>query len=753
MPAPRNQNPELRASPAGEVSVQVTDGLVSIDVVDADLGEVLKELSRKAGFNVEADENLKEKITLKIVRLPLEETLKKLCENRAILYQYTPQTSTYRIVRAWALSSRKDADTPREVSEAGSANSAPASGSVSAGGRANEAKTLGPGGQEERLYDSRGRLFYKPGELLVKFKAGASEKEIEDLHKSLGSTVMGRMDGARLQKVKLRDGLSETEAIKLYSASPIVQTVERHALRYPDVTPNDPYFADQWGLAKIHSPQAWEIAQGSQEVIVAVIDTGVDYSHPDLSQNIWTKDAEVKGVEGVDDDKDGFVDDSCGWDFGDQDAEPMDVDGHGTHVAGIIAALANNGQGIAGICWRAKILVLKVQADGASEMESWAIVGAVRYAIDRGVRLVNCSFGGEAYSQIEQSAFADLRTAGALVICAAGNDGINTDVTPNYPSGYDLDNIVSVTASDQNDGLASFSNFGSATVDVMAPGVSIKSTTPVTADTDAYVDAVVGSKTTRYQALGMLFAGVTGQAGVTATAYACALGYPQDFPSEVAGKIALIRRGELYFSEKTRNAQNTGAVGVIIYNNVVDDLDQNGGTLGSPGNWIPAVSISKADGEALQALGTPMVKLVNSPAVDPLAYGVKSGTSMAAPFVTGIAGLILSKTPSLGYTAARSALLATVDKVPAVAGKISSGGRVNALAALCSTLGLAGDLSFDNKIGLEDAIVALQIASSLGSNIPVCPVFLAPTMDVDGNGTIGLQEAIYVLRKVAGLGN
>jgi subtilisin family serine protease len=204
---------------------------------------------------------------------------------------------------------------------------------------------------------------------------------------------------------------------------------------------------------------------------------------------------------------------------------------------------------------------------------------------------------------------------------------------------------------------------------------------------------------------------------------------------------------------KTRNAQNAGAVGVIIYNNVVDDLDQDGGTLGAPGNWIPAVSISKADGKTLQALGTPLVTLVNRPAPDPLAYGVKSGTSMAAPFVTGIAGLILSKNPTLDYAGIKSALLSTVDKIPAVAAKIASGGRVNALAALCSTLSLAGDLSFDNKVGLDDAIIALQIASSTGSNVPICPVSLAPAMDIDGDGTIGLQEAIYVLRKVAGLSN
>jgi subtilisin family serine protease len=268
------------------------------------------------------------------------------------------------------------------------------------------------------------------------------------------------------------------------------------------------------------------------------------------------------------------------------------------------------------------MLVLKVQADGATEMEAWAVIGAVQYAIGRGARLVNCSFGGEAYNQAEFNAFAGLRNAGALAVCAAGNDGINTDAVPNYPSSYNLDNVVSVAASDQNDLIASFSNFGLVSVDVMAPGVSIKSTTPI-----------------------------------------------------------------------------------------------------------------------------------NSPAPDSLTYGVKSGTSMAAPFVTGIAGLILSKNPTLDFAGIKSALFTTVDKIPAVEAKISSGGRVNALAALCGTLSVAGDLSLDNKVGLEDAIIALQIVSSTGSNLPVCPVSLAPAMDIDGDGTIGLHEAIYVLRKVAGLSN
>lgn len=200
----------------------------------------------------------------------------------------------------------------------------------------------------ERLYDSRRRLLYQPGELLVRFRPETTAEQLAALHLSMGSTVLKEIKHLKLYRVRLRDGLSEREAIVLYRTD-IVAAVERHALRYPMKTPNDPYFDDpshnqvQWGMKSIHMPEAWEITSGSASVVVAVIDTGVDISHPDLAGNIRTNPAEILGNQ-FDDDGNGYIDDVHGWDF----TGTSEINGHGTHVAGIIAAVGNNGIGLAG---------------------------------------------------------------------------------------------------------------------------------------------------------------------------------------------------------------------------------------------------------------------------------------------------------------------------------------------------------------------------------------------------------------------
>jgi subtilisin family serine protease len=418
--------------------------------------------------------------------------------------------------------------------------------------------------------------------------------------------------------------------------------------------------------------------------------------------------------------------------------------------------VGNNGEGIAGVCWRVKLMALKVQATGVEVMDSWAVIQAVYYAMDHGARIVNCSFGGEAYEQIEYDAFQDLKEAGILAVCAAGNEIHDTDDLPNYPSSHDLDNILSVAASDPQDRLATFSNYGQTSVDIMAPGVNVQSTLPAGQYTEASVtvDALAG--TTEYIAIGMEFADTTDEDGITATLYACGKGYPDEFPPEVSGNIALIERGnrdgkDFYFSEKTVNAQDAGAVAVIIYNDILDEFDQNGGTLGAPGNWVPVVSLPKADGEALKALGTPTVTLVNYVTEDntPI-FGLSDGTSMAAPFVAGTAGLIFSQNPGLDYVAVKSAILDSADKIPAVAEMMVSGGRVNAFCALCSLSTVPGDLSCNGDLGIDDAILALQVAAGL--NPGLCTALVPTRLDLNGDSRIGLEEAICVLQETAGFG-
>ncbi len=205
-----------------------------------------------------------------------------------------------------------------------------------------------------------------------------------------------------------------------------------------------------------------------------MIDTGIDYTHPDLAANIWTNTAEIQG-NGKDDDGNGFVDDVHGYDFANNDGDPMDDNGHGTHVAGTIGAVGNNGIGVAGIDWNVKLMALKFLDATGSGLISNAI-RALDYAVMMGAQVSNNSYGGGGYDPAFADAIHNAQSNGHILVAAAGNDGLNNDTTPSYPSNYNFDNVVSVAATDHNDQLASFSNYGASTVDLAAPGVDILST-------------------------------------------------------------------------------------------------------------------------------------------------------------------------------------------------------------------------------------------------------------------------------------
>ena len=258
-----------------------------------------------------------------------------------------------------------------------------------------------------------------------------------------------------------------------------------HLVHALDVVPNDPRWSSQWDMLKIGMPAAWERSTGSRDIVVGVIDTGVDYTHPDLAGQMWVNPGESgvdalgrdRATNGVDDDHNGFVDDVYGADFVSNDGNPMDDNKHGTHVAGTIGAAGNDATGVAGINWQIRLMALKfLDASGSgSELNA---VRAIDYAIANGALLTNNSWGGQTYSQALRDAIARARAANQIFVAAAGNDGMISDEWGFYPAGYELDNIVAVAATDQNDALASFSNRGQYTVDIAAPGVSILSTTP-----------------------------------------------------------------------------------------------------------------------------------------------------------------------------------------------------------------------------------------------------------------------------------
>jgi subtilisin family serine protease len=291
--------------------------------------------------------------------------------------------------------------------------------------------------------------------------------------------------------------LSVSEAIERLYLSGVVEYAQPDFRREAFVTPNDPNFASQWALnnlgqlvggfgsgtpdADIDAVEAWETSADASQVIVGVVDTGVDYTHPDLTANMWTNPGETRG-NGIDDDDNGYVDDVHGVDTFNGTGDPIDTYSHGTHVAGIIGAVGNNGVGISGVAWSTEIMALRFMPDGYG-YDSDAIE-AIEYVLATKERLgykrivLNNSWGGDGYSQALYDAIAAARDAGVLFVASAGNESTNTDRSPAYPADYDLGNIVSVGASDLNDGQTWFSNYGCGTVDLFAPGEFILSTTP-----------------------------------------------------------------------------------------------------------------------------------------------------------------------------------------------------------------------------------------------------------------------------------
>jgi subtilisin family serine protease len=425
-------------------------------------------------------------------------------------------------------------------------------------------------GRQARAEAGEYILALSPGAKLVSGRAGHGQ--VRALRRALGQR--GGSD-LRVEEYLGRPGLFLLDVPQARSYEQVLssvqslggfQYIEPNFVFTLEATPNDPLFSYEYGLdnsgatpmgastadADIDAVEAWDVTPGSASVVVGVVDSGVDYTHPDLAANIWTNPFETAG-NGIDDDGNGYVDDVHGMNALTGSGDPMDDNGHGTHAAGTIAAVGNNGVGVTGVAWNAQIMALKfLAADGSGSTAD--AIECLNYAASMrqkgvNIRLTSNSWGGGGYEQALKAAVANTGAAGMLFVAAAGNggdDGVgdDNDAVASYPSNYDLPNVVSVAATDRNDALARFSNYGAATVDLAAPGVDIASTVP----------------------------------GAT--------------------------------------------------------------------------------------------------------YGLMSGTSMATPHVSGVAALAWSRKPGANPAEVRGALLGGVDKVPSLAGKVATGGRLNALGTL-----------------------------------------------------------------------
>jgi YD repeat-containing protein len=321
---------------------------------------------------------------------------------------------------------------------------------------------------------------WRNGDLLIRFN-NISLQQRQALVQSLGAKSARRLRGNSLTyKLKLAEGQDAQAVAAQLRSNPAVQSAEPNYLVSRDeVVPNDPRFAEQWALrntgtgADIQAASAWETSTGAPTTVIAVIDSGIDFSHPDLTNNRWTNTRET--ANGQDDDHNGLIDDLHGWDWVAESSTVRDEMGHGTSVAGIIAAEGNNAEGISGVMWRASLMSLRM-LDGTGIGDISAAVEAIDYAVANGAKVINCSWGTDEYSTLLKDAIERAGRAGVLVVTSAGNDGRDIDAAPYYPASYNLPNVISVASVDVTGSLAAWSNWGATSVQVAAPGVDILST-------------------------------------------------------------------------------------------------------------------------------------------------------------------------------------------------------------------------------------------------------------------------------------
>jgi len=329
-----------------------------------------------------------------------------------------------------------------------------------------------------------GKKLFVEDELLIKYKGGTASNAARSINAQVGASVLEEFPDLGWQRVKLPADLSVNRAISTYKDFADVEEAQPNFYYRLLATPNDPQLGSLFGMTKISAPAAWDLSTGSAATVVAIIDTGINYNHQDLAANIWTNSGETNN-NGIDDDGNGFVDDYYGYDFRYNDSDPLDQNGHGTHTAGTVGAVGNNGIGVVGVNWNVKLMAIKIYSPGGTDTTAAMLINAynyVRLMKNRGVniRVTNNSYGGCAeacgYDQATKDALDAMGNAGILNVFAAGNSGQNIETTPFYPASYTSPSILSVASSTNTDARSGFSNFGTTSVDVAAPGSGILST-------------------------------------------------------------------------------------------------------------------------------------------------------------------------------------------------------------------------------------------------------------------------------------
>ena len=578
-----------------------------------------------------------------------------------------------------------------------------------------------------------GAADFRPGEILVQLKPHARSSAPAEKRR-MGMQIRQSLSNGRLLHLTLPEGMSVTQAAEALAREPDVAFVEPNYIITTQATPNDPYFDLQWGLynsgqvvngyvgvpgTDIDALEAWalQVSSDKEHIIVAVVDTGCALDHPDLHDRLWTNPDEIPDNL-IDDDGNGFVDDVHGWDMVDNDNDPSDAVGHGTHVAGIIAAQSNNGIGISGVNDQADIMAVRF-IDGFQTGSIADAVKAIDYALANGARIINCSWGGSGESAILYNTMAQ---ANALFVCAAGNYGADADEEGFFPAGYNLTNIISVAAVDQMNRLSGFSNYGRKAVDVAAPGVRIYSLyagreiiRQETFDADTFAQWTEGGPSGQWAlrpaASGATVQGLTFSDGNTYEAdidtwiqspaisleglTACMLDFNL-IGSTQAGRDLLfleISTDGVQWQNlplmKSDTVFSCGISGTVPYWSLVfADL----------GAWDGAADVffrfRFSSDATVNNTGYYISRLNLSASGATETYGYLNGTSMATAFVSGLAAILQSEDSSLTMVDIRQTIEKSVEPNMNLSGLVASGGRINAYNALT----LDRDLSLNAEL-------------------------------------------------------
>ncbi len=577
------------------------------------------------------------------------------------------------------------------------------------------------------------------GEVLVRYRSEVSGEEVSAMEARFALSLLNALPHLRLRHYRLPEGLEVDAAIEALQAEAVVESVDRNVLHSLQVVPNDPRFSEQWSLhntgqsvqgitgtadSDIDWPEAMDLFAPIAYVTVAVIDTGVAIDHPEILSHLWVNVDELNN--GLDDDGNGYVDDVFGWNFIDGSNIPLDDKGHGTQVASVVGAIADNATGGTGVHPGVRIMPLRVGDEirklGSPIVSLINFLLATTYAAQNGADLINFSAGRSGGPiALEEDQLEWLDAQGILFIAAAGNGGEDqagddNDSVPTYPASYATPNIISVAATDQDDQLTSFSNYGLSSVDLAAPGSNMFAAdiSRSFALDESFEFGAPGWTVGQNCFFGCPSWSLWSDALSNTWAsdgsfdfFGTPLSYSPFTDSWLTSPAITLGFGPVLFFREWHALDFGDFLQVQISTDGINWADLfvfvgfsyswAPGTAYGAGSWwwadltgyegfsvqlrfrLTSDSAFESDGVYIDDIRLSQVETFS---YDGTQYTHTQGTSFSAPLVAGVAALLIAQRPDLGHHEIRQAILASADPLPSLSGKMVTGGRLNARAAL-----------------------------------------------------------------------